>query len=392
MKILYLHQYFNTNKEAGGTRSYEFSKFLSEDNEVTIITGSQNYIEGILKFRVISTKTKYNQQMNFFQRIYSFFHYLIKAIYLGNKEREIDIIFATSTPLTIGVPALILKRFKKTKLIFEVRDVWPDIPVELGFIKNKILIKILKWFEMKIYNSSEQIIVASEGMYENLIKKGVKSYKIEVIHNLSNVYLYDQVTEIEKNIERKKYNLEKHFICIHPGTMGFVNGLDYILDVGKIIQEKDRQIKILLVGEGKEKERLKARIRNEKIKNILIMDSLPKLEIVKLIKTSDLGLMITKKFKILEDNSANKFFDFLAAGLPVLVNYGGWQKKVLEEFKAGYGCSPDNPKEMADKILMIKESKEKQQLSKSAYELARKKYSTKIACEKLNNIIKKIEK
>lgn len=389
MKILYLHQYFKTNRVAGGTRSYEFSKFLSEENEVVVVTGEEIQDDDSLKFKVVSTKTKYSQKMNFFQRIYSFIHYLIKSIFLGNKEKDINIIFATSTPLTIGVPALILKKIKKARLIFEVRDVWPDIPIELGFIKNKIIIKFLKWLEMKIYKESNFIIVASEGMYENLVKKGVPSDKIAVIHNISNIYLYDNITQEESRNEKKKYFLEKDFICIHPGTMGFVNGLDYILDVGKILQKKDSEIKFLLVGEGKEKEKLKKRIIDEGIENIDIIDSVPKAQVVKLIKMSDLGIMITKKSKILEDNSANKFFDFLAASLPIVINYGGWQKKVLEDNGVGYSCSADNPNDMAEKILMIKNSADILGMKQNSYKLAKEKYSREVACKKLDFIIKK---
>ncbi|MGL5904921.1 MAG: glycosyltransferase family 4 protein [Cetobacterium sp.] len=391
-KILYLHQYFNTNNSTGGTRSYEFSKYLSKDNDVIVITGKKIEQENSFGVKIVSTNTKYDQKMSFFLRIYSFFHYVVMSIFLGIREENVDIIFATSTPLTIGIPALILKKLKNTKLIFEVRDVWPDVPIELGFIKNKLLIKILKWFELCIYKNSDYIIVASEGMCENLLKKGIKKNKIEIIHNLSNTYLYKDITIDQTLKQREKYSLGDKFICIHPGTMGFVNGLDYVLEVGKSLQEKDEEILILLVGDGKEKSILKKKIDDEKIKNIKIIDALPKLEIVQLIKASNLGLMITKKFKILEDNSANKFFDFLAAELPIVINYGGWQKKVLENSKSGFGCSPDSPEDMAEKILFIKNSPNYMLMKKNAFELAEKNYSTKIACEKLNQIIKELDK
>lgn len=382
-KILYLHQYFKTNKTNGGTRSYEFSKHFSTNNEVTVITG-ESIEEKLNGIKIKSTGTEYNQRMSFKKRIYSFLHYILKSIYLGIKEKNIDIIFATSTPITIGVPALILKKIKKSKLIFEVRDVWPDIPIELGFIKNKTLIKFLKWFELYIYKNSNQIIVASEGMYNNLIKKGVSKEKLSIITNLSNIYLYDKIRDEEIKEIKEKYDIKNKFICIHPGTIGFVNGLDYILDAAK--KTKDKDILYLLVGDGKEKEKLKLRVKHEKIENVKIIDALPKLEIVKLIKASDLGLMITKKYKILEDNSANKFFDFLAAELPIIVNYNGWQKKVLEKNKVGFSSDAENAEDLYDKILKIRNSDKYILMKKNSRKLA-EEYSTEKACIKLDEIL-----
>jgi len=326
MKVLYLHQYYKTNHSVGGTRSYEFAKYLTENNiKVNVITGTEidekhNEQNNLY---VYSTSTKYNNKMSKWRRILAFLEYDIKALFKGLRIKDIDIVFATSTPLTIGLPAVLISKLRKKKLIFEVRDVWPDVPIELGYIKNRLIIKLLRSFELWIYNNSEHIIVLSEGMYNSLISKGVNKSKITVIENLSNLYLYDQLKE-----NNKPEYIKDRFVCIHPGTMGHVNGLDFILDVAKCILELDEDIIFLLIGDGKKKEHLKKRVKKEKITNVIIKDPIPKKEIVKIIKSSDIGIMcIDNKYKILEDNSANKFFDFLAAGLPVLINYEGGKKK-----------------------------------------------------------------
>ncbi|MEH7502851.1 glycosyltransferase family 4 protein [Neobacillus drentensis] len=389
MKILYLHQYFLTNSSNGGTRSYEFAKYLSDNGyKVNVITGTEcekKYDELQDGLYVYSTSTKYNNKMSKWRRIIAFFDYIIKALIKGLKTKNIDIVFATSTPLTIGIPAVLLAKLLRKKLIFEVRDVWPDVPIQLGFINNKFAAKFLTKLEFWIYKNSKHIIVLSEGMYQNLIKKGIQAEKLSIIENMSNLYLYDNV----KNKYRDSV-LEGKFVCIHPGTMGHVNGLDFVLDVAKEIIELDNDILFLLIGEGNRKEHLIKRVKEENLTNVLINDALPKEEIVTEIKSSDLGIMcVDNKYKILEDNSANKFFDFLAAGLPILINYGGWQKQVLEETNCGR--SKITPQEMATTILELKRNQKlRDEMSNNSRELAENKYSDTIAKKKLLTIIKNI--
>lgn len=388
MKILYLHQYFCTNDSSSGTRSYEFSKYLSKnDIEVNIISGTDSEIEfnNNENLFLYTTKTKYDQKMSKWRRILAFVDYSLKAFLKGLIIKDIDIIFASSTPLTIGLPAVLLSKLKRNKLIFEVRDVWPDIPIELGYIKNKYFIKILKIFELWIYNNSSHIIVLSKGMYRYLIKKGISSEKITVIENMANVSLYNRI----KNIKKNNYFKDK-FICIHPGSMGYANDLNFILDVAKFTRI-DSDIIFLLIGNGGERNKLIERIESEYIQNVIIKDSIPKKKLIPIIKLSDVGICVfNNKYKILENNSANKFFDFLAAGLPILINYEGWQKEVLEE--ANCGRSLLKPEDMAKEIINLKNNENlRLEMSKNSKILANEKYSDKIAKRKLLELIRKID-
>ena len=226
MKVLYIHQYFKVN--SGGTRSYEFSKYLtSQNHSVTMITGTEINDHEVENIKVKSTGTKYHQSFTFMQRIISFIHFMIKSTLIGLKEKNIDVIYATSTPLTVGIPTLLISKLKRRKYVFEVRDVWPDVPIEMGFIKSKLLQNILFKLEKIIYKHAEHIVVLSEGMKRNLLRKGVNKEKITVITNLSMNQYYDEIDVKPRDFYRDK------LLCIHPGTMGKVNGLDFILDVAE---------------------------------------------------------------------------------------------------------------------------------------------------------------
>jgi hypothetical protein len=170
MKIIYLHQYYNTSNVPWGTRSYEISKHLiDKGHEVVMIGGYEIELKDIYndfseRFTYESTKTKYSNNMSYVNRTISFFQYVLKACIIGKSIKNANIIYASSTPLTIGISAIILSHKLKIPFIFEVRDVWPEVPIGLGIIKNKLLIKFLEKLELAIYKKAQNIIALSDGM------------------------------------------------------------------------------------------------------------------------------------------------------------------------------------------------------------------------------------
>lgn len=335
MKILYIHQHFQ--KEKGATRSYEFSKyFLKQGHSVTLITGtgmSETTVEGL---EVLSTETEYNQKMSKWLRIKAFGQFMIESFKLGMRQRSVDVIYATSTPLTVGLVGLALSKIKRVPFIFEVRDVWPDVPVKLGYLKNRFLIKMLSCLEKQLYRHATEIIALSPAMKENILAKEVTKEKIHVVENLANNDAMNRViAKIPGSLAVKSW-MENRFVVVHPGTMGEVNGLQHLLHIARKMKDKSH-IGFLLIGEGSEKAKLQQQVVEYGLNNVLILDEMPKKDVQSFIKCCDLGAMTVKDARILWDNSANKFFDFLAAGLPVILNYQGWQHDILVKSGAGAG-------------------------------------------------------
>lgn len=335
MKILYLHQHFQ--KKAGATRSYEFSKrFLQRGHDVTLITGtgkSEQTEEGI---NVVSTATNYDQKMSKGRRIAAFGHFMLGSFWRGLTCRNVDVIYATSTPLTVGFIGLLLSKVKRVPLVFEVRDVWPDVPVQLGYITNPLLIRMLTRMEKMIYNGASEIIALSPAMKTMIVSKGVDAEKITVVENVANNDLVAKI-EVEPCVDESLQQwIANRFVVVHPGTMGEVNGLQHLLSVAAHVK-KDAHIGFLLIGEGSEKAALQEQVTAMQLDNVKIVDSMPKEAVFSVMKQCDIGAMSVKDERILWDNSANKFFDFLAVGLPVVLNYKGWQHEVLQESGAGRG-------------------------------------------------------
>ncbi|MCK1985225.1 MULTISPECIES: glycosyltransferase family 4 protein [Peribacillus] len=349
MKILYLHQYFNIDK--GSTRSYEIAKFLvSKNNKVTIITGkSVDSREGI---KIISTKTKYKQEYSYLKRLLSFVHYMYKSFFIGVKEKGVDVVYASSTPLTIGLIGMLLAKVKRSEFVFEVRDLWPDIPIELGIIRHGWLKRILLKLESMIYSSADKIIVLSPGMKEDLLRKGVKREKIATVTNFADINYFSLIRSEDKEEALDKLDLKAKFICLYAGTLGFINNIDYILQLAEKTDDPD--IVYLIVGDGKEKERLIQVKESKKLNNVIFLDQVSKKEAYLLMAVSHIGLCFVRDHEILDRNSQNKLFDFWAAGKPTLINYKGWQHEVMTKYDAGHGFEYSERSKMIEYVKSMK--------------------------------------
>ncbi|MEX2428332.1 MAG: glycosyltransferase family 4 protein [Bacteroidales bacterium] len=344
MKILYIHQYFKTPAEGGGTRSYWISQQLANRNHEVIVLTSRNYQESSVEteiingIKVVYIRNFYDNTLSNFYRIISFISFVLKTIRYALRIKNINVVYATSTPLTVGIPAIFLKILKKTPYIFEVRDLWPDIPVTIGIIKNPLFVKLLYSFEKSIYRKSYHIIALSPGMKNSIISKGIDSKKLSVIPNMCDLETFFPTDK--KYILHRKLNIPKNsLVAIHTGAMGMVNGL---LKFTRKVALELPEIFFVFIGEGKEKEELIQLSLQHR--NIRVHDGVPKTDLNQFLNDADVFLMLVDPdYKLFETNSANKFFDYLSVGnKPVIMNYKGWKYDIIEKEKLGFYINQDN--------------------------------------------------
>ena len=347
MKIIYLHQYFNTNEMPGSTRSFELSKRLVENgHKVFLITSKRDDYQlqknGWTKENGIDvywTPVSYSNKMGFFRRIFSFLSFSIKSIKLA-LSIEADIIYATSTPLTIAIPAIIYSKLKSKPMIFEVRDLWPEIPIAVGALKSPFTRFLALYLEKLAYKNSKKIIALSDGMRSGIIKKGYPANKINVITNLSNTRAYE---EIDKN---KDYGIRIHNyypepldkLVIYTGAFGHVNDVNYLIKIAGALKNINNKIKFIIAGEGVEQQNIYLTSKELGVLNssVFIIDPLEKSKIPLLYSKASIVSSLFINLEELWNNSANKFFDGLAAGKPIMINYSGWQRSLLEKYNAGF--------------------------------------------------------
>ncbi len=359
MKILYLHQYFNTPEKGGGIRSYAFSRrFVEKGYKVIMLTkqlkNSSPFKKGVRYTKiddidVYEVPVVYFSDMSFKKRMKSFLLFAWKAIKEGRKLEKPDIIFATSTPLTIGIPALYLSWYFKVPFVFEVRDLWPEAPIQMGAIRNKFVIFLLRKFEKKIYKKAAHIVALSPGMKEGIRKTGVSEEKISMIPNSSDLDIFHP--DIPHDEIYEKNSIPRKNIISYAGKINEANGVNIIIEVAKHLQERE-DILLVLAGEGRYKEEIQENAERLGLKNLKFLGPIPKDGVAQLYGLSKGCLVLFKNIPILKTNSPNKFFDALAAGRPVITNMGGWVGDLIEKY--GIGFSIDNNKENQESVEIAK--------------------------------------
>ena len=306
-------------------------------------------------------------------------------------------VLATSTPLTIGVPALLKKWIHKTPFIFEVRDVWPEAVIAIGAINNKIIKNVLYFLEHLIYKNASAIVPLSVDMKKSIILRYPKLTEkpIVIIENISEVNRFQKGYSNKVSVIEKKIGFKPRFSILYAGAFGRVNGLNYVIELAIKLALLDSTIVFILIGSGAEKNELIKKAKDNKIlnKNIFILDSVSKKDLSQIYYECNMGSSFVIPIKELWANSANKFFDTLAAGRPILINYNWWQKEVINRENIGYVLpiyiNEDEIKKFAlytrDKVLI-----EKQKIN--ALNIAKENYDTGVAAAKYNDLFLKVKK
>ncbi len=391
MRILYIHQYFKTPLEPGGTRSYWISKKLVEvGHQVTMITsksGMKSKTETVMidGIQVIYVNVPYDNNMSIPARLYAFMRFMWLSTAVGF-QKEFDLVIATSTPLTVGFPALVLKKLRQKPYIFEVRDLWPEVPIQMGGLKNRMLIELAKVFERSIYKNAIHIIALSPGMYEGVKSVGVSDEKISMIPNMSKI---DEFWPREKNLvlQRELGLSESSFKIIHFGTLGIANGAMSIIETA-IHMKKEVDVEFIFLGGGSTEKELEDRCRRENLKNVHFLGKFGMTTTSEIVNVCDVSIVSFLNLPILYTNSPNKLFDSLSAGKPIIVNSAGWTKELVEEYKCGLYVDPDNPDSLKNAILFLKNNKEAaKQMGKASRKLAEDQYDKSILVQKFAEII-----
>ncbi len=402
MNILYFHQHFSPPESSGNNRSFELATYWAKaGHRVTIVCGSGNFSEplpwfslfknySINDFTVVRLNIQYSHFYSFSKRVFSFFKYLIICILLTFKWRQADIVYASSTPLTVGIIALWLKKIFNKPYIFETVDLWPDVPIQMGIIKSLLLVKALFTLEHLIYKEASHIVCLSEGMKEAIIAKRIDVHKVSVAHNGTNCSFFKPFEN--KMMAKSQLNLQKDkFIILYAGTIGEANGLTFLVDLADEIEKiTPNTVQFLILGDGNRKEDVKKYFQSKDLQNIIFLDSIPKSDVKPYFDAADAGFVCFASYPLLETNSANKFYDYLASGLPVFINYGGWQKQYLDEFKAG--ISHTTSLGLAKKINLLSNNKTLlSQIGKNGRLLAEKRFDRYIISQIILDIFTSIK-
>lgn len=390
MKIIYLHQYFATPDSNAGTRSYEMAKRLvAKGHEVTFVTSSA-YLEK--SFNVVSgwnelqiegmdlhvLHLRYSNKDSFLKRIFKFIQFSVLAS-LRVLQIKSDVVLATSTPLTIAIPGIVYSKLKKVPMVFEVRDLWPELPIAVGALKNPLLIKLASWLEKYTYKNSKRLIGLSPGMCDGIIRHGVPSEHVTLATNSCDTALFDVSPEIGKDYLNKCLSfVNGRKLVVYTGTFGLINSVGYLVKLAKAMQKIDSNICFVAIGDGMEKNAVIQSAKELQVlgRNLYIQNPVAKTEIVKLLSAADLSLSLFGQVPAMWNNSANKLFDALASCTPIAINYKGWQQEFIEMYNCGLVLDPmDFASAARDLASFLNDSHSYSHAKQSCSVLAHEKFS-----------------
>lgn len=368
MNILYLCQVFEVGSDAGSERHFFFCKYaVSKGHHAAAVTSNVDYKNACVKIQgepgTISRNIEgvdihyvysyANFRGSFLKRFYYYLTYFFSSIVQSFSVKRVDVIYAVSTPLTVGFLGYIISRLRGIPFVFEVTDVWPDAPVACGVVKNKALIRLAHWLEMFCYNKAAHIVGLTRGIRDNIIAKGIDPGKVSVITNGVDFSLFNSTLgDLTRSEVRARYGFGDRFVAMYMGAHGAYNALDTIIETASILKD-DPLFLFVFVGDGDAKSRLQQRTVDLGLTNVMFLKPVPRVESASLLCAADTFLLPNRKGEFFTGNLPNKLFDFLASARPVIVAGAGETPELVMAAGCGRVGDAEDCRAMADALIEL---------------------------------------
>jgi glycosyltransferase involved in cell wall biosynthesis len=397
MRIVYIHQYYCNPQMAGGIRSYEQARRLvARGHTVHVITTDITPGKRALGWRTTVEdgvhvhwySVPYSNTMSFARRIRAFAEFMVLATTKAAGLKA-DLVFATSTPLTVAVPGVLAAKLRRAPFVFEVRDLWPEVPIEMGALRNPAARRVAGALADFAYRNAEEVIALSPGMAAGVTARRPAT-RTTVIPNAADIPLFQVAPEKVRAFRDQHRWLGDRPLIIYTGALGLVNGVGYLIHAARRMREIDPDIQVLIVGHGKEWDDTKALAAQYGLLDttVRMWEKIPKSELPVILGAATMSTSFVRPIRALWDNSANKFFDALAAGRPIAINYGGWQADILHETGAGLVLDPEDATAAGDLMaarvrdeVWLKEARD------AAYRLAVERFSRDLLFDRFEAVL-----
>lgn len=403
MRILLLTYFFPPEIGSASHLFYELAESLTEKGyEIQVLTGFPSYnlekkpgkyrgrflmkekIGQVKVIRIAGTHLPLSRKIALLRGIEHFwlsFVFFLRALFIS----KMDLILLYSPPLTLGITAWLLKKIKRVPFIINVQDLFPQNAIDLGILKNKILIRIFKSLEKFIYRKSSFITVHSEGNKKEIISKCQNPDKVKVIPNWVDTKSIQPGKRM--NDFRKEYELGDKFIVSFAGVIGFSQGLEVVLWAASHLREK-KDILFLIIGKGPEKGFLEKKSKEMKIENLKFLPMLSFQRYPLCLQASDICLVTLKK-EVKTPVVPSKILSIMAAGRPIVAALftQGEAAQLIREARAGVVVKPENPRELARAILELYENQtQRETLGKNGREYLEKNFSRQVCIQQYQNL------
>lgn len=306
----------------------------------------------------------------------------LKSFALG----KADAVITTSPPALTGPFGWMIAKCKHAKLVYDVRDIWPDVAWEMGsFEPDSLYSRIFGWIRDFMLRHSDLVTAVSSGKVDKLQAYAPDADIIKIMNGLDEGFLENK--ENRKLVE--EYRLGKIFTCVYIGNLGLAQGLMQLLYIAKKAEEEQIEVQFLLFGSGVEEQKLKQHAEEEHLENVFFPGRLPNDDMFTILKYADMSFVSLANGR-LKDSVPTKMFEALGAGCPVLLAAEGESVDILKESGLGIAVKPNDEAALWEGFLKMYENK--QEILKNretACRLMRTKYSRQRAAIQLTEELEK---
>lgn len=362
MHVLLIHQAFVSPDDAGGTRHYELARrFVDGGQQFSIVASDLSYLSGkkcaadarVQDFDGVKVRRAWTYSAlhtSFIWRVVSFLSFMVTSVWAALKVKNVDLVIGTSPPIFQAVSAWVISVVKWRPFLLEIRDLWPEFAVDMGVLKNPILIWLARRLERFLYARANHLLVNSPAYRDYLINLGIPASKISFIANGVDPDMF----HVQKTVGglRQEYHLQDKYIVTYAGAMGMANNLEVVLEAATMLNDLP-DVHFLMVGDGKDRAKLQDLAKQMNVKNVTFTGSRPKSQMPEVLAESDVCLAVLRDIPMFRTTYPNKVFDYMAAARPVVLAIDGVIRQVIEAADGGIPVPPGNPKAMADAVRTL---------------------------------------
>lgn len=374
MKIIILTQYFPPEVGAPQNRLYELAIRLQKMGaQVTVLTAMPNYPqmkvhenyrgkfyvkENLNGLTVHRSWIYVTTDKGIFKRLLNYFSFVITSFWIGMfKLRKSDFIICESPPLFLGITAYFLKLFKRSKLVFNVSDLWPESAEKLGLVTNKTMLKLATVLEEFLYRKSDLISGQTQGIVKDISARN-PTKKIHWLPNGVDLNLYNH-NELQQDWRIQNNFNDEDFLLLYAGIIGHAQGLEIIPKAAQLLKDYPH-IKFIVLGSGPVKNDIVQLTRSLLLTNVFFFDAVTKKEMPAIVSACDVALIPLKKLDLFKGAIPSKIFENLAMKKPILLGVEGEAKDLfIDEGQCGLAFEPENESDLTKKILELQSDKQK---------------------------------
>lgn len=395
MKINLICHYFPPEIGAPQARLSEMAKAWEEQgHDVQVFTAFPNHPTGIIpaeyKGKFFQTDTwdgltvfrhwvYATPNKGFLKKILGHLSFMFSLFFLSLfRGPRPDVIVVSSPTFFSVITAYVISLVRRAPLVFEVRDLWPGIFIELGVLKNKLIIFILESIELFLYHRAAKVVVVTKGFKEDLMKRGIPGDKIHVVTNGVNLSFFEFRPEYEEQMNkiRGDNGLEGKFVSLYIGAHGISHGLSVFVQVAKQLRDVSEKFHFLFVGEGAEKEKIMNLAKEAGLSNMTFLPGIKREQVPLYYYLCDVCLVPLRNIEGFKTFIPSKMFEMMACRKPILASLEGEAAEILSQSKGAHIVSPENQLEISKGLqdLFERESLSLQKMGEQGYHFVRENY------------------